>query len=475
MPMVGSQPTCDVTSDSASARFFHFVETGDAKILEALLAEHVDRAYSQARRLLGSMSEAEDAVQEAFIRLVRTANRYEVKVPFAAWLGRLVHHSAVDALRRRSRRREMERNSGEPKAQPSSRELLEGNDIELVRSVVRELPEQYRATVDLHYFAGLSQRDTASALGIKENAVAKRLERAREYLRNILQSRGISATGAAVAIALGSPRIEAAPDALLAKIPSVTSVAASGTGGLATLAGVVSMKSVLIALAALALAGVGTWSMNRERAAKLTLSEKTGQAGSFSRVWDFETPALPEEMAIFWGKLEWKAGLGPDGSGCLETTADYCGVGINVPEPGPYVISCDIQALSPDNTGIEQFVIGMRQFTSGSFINLFAIPASPTNQWIHYQAYVAEDRLDVWQQGRRSALAWLRDGRGPLQMGVNGHYRIDRMTVRRITRAELPADVDDVLAATADAKRYEPIGFRVIPIPDITGLNPNQP
>jgi DNA-directed RNA polymerase specialized sigma24 family protein len=88
------------------------------------------------------------------------------------------------------------------------------NAAEAVRAAVCDLPERYRSTVDLHYFAGLSQHDTAKALGLNEDAVAKRLQRARDCLRTLLMRRGITVSGGAVLTALATVPAHAAPQSL---------------------------------------------------------------------------------------------------------------------------------------------------------------------------------------------------------------------------------------------------------------------
>ena len=82
--------------DSANERFLQYARTGNKAILQSLIREFADRAYNQARRITGRSDGAEDAVQEAYLRLVTTAKRYDGSVPFAAWLGRLVSAAALN-------------------------------------------------------------------------------------------------------------------------------------------------------------------------------------------------------------------------------------------------------------------------------------------------------------------------------------------------------------------------------------------
>nr|MBA3709761.1 sigma-70 family RNA polymerase sigma factor [Planctomycetota bacterium] len=186
--------------DDATRRFLRFARDRDPTALEMVLRDSSDRAYAHARRLLGNAADAEDAVQEAFLQLVKTSGRYDGSITFAAWLARLVHVAAVRALRSRGRRTRRERlvsSTSSGSADPAASDV---HDV--VRDAVKELPETFRAAIDLHYFSGLSQEDAATALGVSANTLAVRIHRARERLRRTLRSRGFAATGAIIVGAL---------------------------------------------------------------------------------------------------------------------------------------------------------------------------------------------------------------------------------------------------------------------------------
>jgi hypothetical protein len=84
-PAANPQPTPGLDADSQA--FLEYARGGDARHLERLLREHADRAYTQARHLLGSSADAEDAVQEAYLQRLRQAPRYDGSCPFIAWPG----------------------------------------------------------------------------------------------------------------------------------------------------------------------------------------------------------------------------------------------------------------------------------------------------------------------------------------------------------------------------------------------------
>src|SRR4051812_39537405 len=103
--MAATLPRPASTADDATALFRSYAATGDVAALERVLERHADQASSQARRFLGNATDADDAVQEAFLQLVRTARRFDGTIAFGPWLGRLVHIACLRALRARGRHR----------------------------------------------------------------------------------------------------------------------------------------------------------------------------------------------------------------------------------------------------------------------------------------------------------------------------------------------------------------------------------
>lgn len=186
--------------------FRAYATTRDPAVLEALLRAHLPRALAQARRLLGPGPDAEDAVQEACLELVRTAARYDGTVPFGPWLGRLVHTACLRCQRARQRRARQQALPRTEVAAPAP-EVQATRDEESLRQAIRALPSRDQLAISLHYFAACDLQATARALGLTANATAVRLHRIRSGLRQRLQSS--SASDAAFALALATPT---APD-----------------------------------------------------------------------------------------------------------------------------------------------------------------------------------------------------------------------------------------------------------------------
>jgi RNA polymerase sigma factor (sigma-70 family) len=296
--MSASQPS----TDEAAQEFLRYAATGDCAILDRLLADHLDRAYSQARRLLTSNQDAEDAVQNAFIKLMRTVHRYDGTIPFIAWLSRFVHAAAVDMLRTRQRRRRRESQAGLERGDEAAQQA-DPVEADLVRDAVRDLPERYRASIDLHYFAGLSQRDTAKALGTNENALAVRLHRARDCLRALLERRGISVGGGAIALALTSTPTYAAPPALAIKCSTLSAAPlAAATARLPLLVaqtGAAKLAAGVIA-GAVALAAAGTIFFSERSAPAIPQT-----ADVFTMQVNCEN-GEPDDVRVVAGSWEWR-------------------------------------------------------------------------------------------------------------------------------------------------------------------------
>jgi RNA polymerase sigma-70 factor, ECF subfamily len=187
-------------ADSDTRSFLAFAQSRDARALEPLVSEAAPRAFRQAYRMLGNSADAEDAVLEALLQLVRTAGKFDGTISFGAWLGRLVHIAALRVARSRRAQRRRDRHAPPPTT-PAGHDP---ETDELIRASVHELPEKLRVAVDLHYFAGLSQDQTAQALGLSVNAFGVRLHRAREKLRMLLRSHGAELTTAGLVGALSA-------------------------------------------------------------------------------------------------------------------------------------------------------------------------------------------------------------------------------------------------------------------------------
>lgn len=132
--------------------------------------------------------EADDTVQEVFLRAFRGLPRLKDPGSFTSYVGQIARNYCVDRLRAAQRNErsleEIEVEPADPRGEgDTDRELM----LEQLRREVGRLPENQRETLMMFYFERMSYAGMATALGISEAAVNQRLSRARAHLRTVFQ------------------------------------------------------------------------------------------------------------------------------------------------------------------------------------------------------------------------------------------------------------------------------------------------
>jgi RNA polymerase sigma-70 factor, ECF subfamily len=177
----------------------HFAHLSDEALValaarseQSALAELYDRygrtAYGLALRIVRDQALAEDAVQDAFLTIWRTASRFVPERGKAStWILTLVHRRAVDTVRREQRRRtdSLER-AAEPAVEGVEEDAWLRLQRERVQTALRNLPDAQREALELAYYGGFSQSELAERLGQPLGTIKSRmftgLSRLREQL-----------------------------------------------------------------------------------------------------------------------------------------------------------------------------------------------------------------------------------------------------------------------------------------------------
>jgi RNA polymerase sigma factor (sigma-70 family) len=167
-----------------------------ARSEESALAELYDRygrtAYGLALRVLRDQTLAEDAVQEAFLTVWRTASRFVPERGKAStWILTLVHRRAVDTVRREQRRRgETLDRAVEPVVEGVEEDAWLHLQRERVQSALRRLPDAQREALELAYYGGFSQSELAERLGQPLGTIKSRMFTGLSRLRELLGEPG---------------------------------------------------------------------------------------------------------------------------------------------------------------------------------------------------------------------------------------------------------------------------------------------
>jgi RNA polymerase sigma-70 factor (ECF subfamily) len=169
------------------------VLAGEVELFEVLLRRHDGRVYRAVRSILRDDSEAEDAMQAAWVRAYQHLAEWAGASSFVTWLLKIAANEALGRLRRRGRfvsvvEDDEDGDGGmmDPRAENPEERAAAHEAIRLLERAVDRLAVPYRSVYMLREVEQLSTAETADALGLSEEAVKVRLHRARGMLRDAL-------------------------------------------------------------------------------------------------------------------------------------------------------------------------------------------------------------------------------------------------------------------------------------------------
>lgn len=172
----------------------------DAEAFDEIVSRYLTPAVATARQILSDSALAEDAAQEAFLRVVRKRQQYRPDKRFSSWFYTIVRNICRDMLRKQGRQKTLVREFAARQAVDSAASQADSPDVV---DLLGLLSPEARAVVTLRIAQGLPFRDVAAVLGISEEAAKKRAQRALQQLRD--------ASGRAADVASGR-RISDSPE-----------------------------------------------------------------------------------------------------------------------------------------------------------------------------------------------------------------------------------------------------------------------
>ena len=172
---------------------------GEETAVRIIIQTHNRRLYRVARSIVRDGAEAEDVLQEAYLRAFRSLAGFRGDASLATWLTRIVINEALQRVRRHS---DLPVSQIEPPDQPASqvipfpfsggpaanpeRAMAQRQLCQLVERAIDELPHDFRTVLVARVVEGMSVEETAAVFGIRPETVKTRLHRARRMLRTTL-------------------------------------------------------------------------------------------------------------------------------------------------------------------------------------------------------------------------------------------------------------------------------------------------
>ena len=189
--VISQEPLSD---DEVVAR----VLAGETNMFEIVMRRYNQRLYRVARAILRNDGEAEDVMQDAYVRAYEHLDQFAGRAKFSTWLTRIAVNEALARQRRGNRYQELEpmsESDGDPMDGFASMALTPEEQVSnseirgLLEKAVETLPDAYRTVFVLRDIEEMSTTDTANVLEISEENVKVRLHRARALLRKSLYAR----------------------------------------------------------------------------------------------------------------------------------------------------------------------------------------------------------------------------------------------------------------------------------------------
>lgn len=191
---------------SDEALLDQFQKSKDPSYFKALFRRYQNRVFNAAYRILGNTEEAEEVVQETYLKVHENVGKFRRESTFAAWLFRIAHNSCLDTLRAKQRKRTLFSWSFDPQsstdedgdamntvtqiADPAltpAESAMMSEQGELVANSLRQLPTTQRTVVVLHDIEGFSYQEISEIVGANIGTVRSRLHYGRQKLRELLE------------------------------------------------------------------------------------------------------------------------------------------------------------------------------------------------------------------------------------------------------------------------------------------------
>lgn len=179
-------------------RLAKLARKGDQRAFAEIVSNYKDKLFHLAFRMTGNRQEAEDVVQDTFLRVFKNLDRYDENQKFSTWIYRIATNLCIDRLRKRRQVFSLDAESSDHEGldgyamlpsddrTPES-ELLLSETQRLLHQAMDTLPVKYKSVMVLRYIQDLSLQEISDVLDLPVTTVKTRVHRGREFLRKKLE------------------------------------------------------------------------------------------------------------------------------------------------------------------------------------------------------------------------------------------------------------------------------------------------
>lgn len=170
------------------------IQEQDTEALAILISRHSYRYYATAYRILANGADAEDVVQESFVKLWTKPDRWDPHrgASFTTWFHQVVVYQSLDLLRKRKKIEEFDFEEMEDETSNLNQEYLKNERESNLWEIVKKLPDRQRTAIVLCYSEGYSNKEAAQLMNVQLKAFESLLVRAKTTLRTWHQNQTTS-------------------------------------------------------------------------------------------------------------------------------------------------------------------------------------------------------------------------------------------------------------------------------------------
>lgn len=184
--------------DQLDNRLTKLALNGDQQAFAEIVELYKDKIYHLAYRMLNNRHEAEDVVQETFLRVFKSLDRYDPNQKFSTWIYRIATNLCIDRLRKRKPTYSLDADMNDQEGldgyssipsddrTPES-ELMISETKKLIYDAIESLPAKYKSVMILRYLQDLSLQEISDVLDMPVTTIKTRVHRGREFLRKKLE------------------------------------------------------------------------------------------------------------------------------------------------------------------------------------------------------------------------------------------------------------------------------------------------
>ncbi|GAB3336248.1 RNA polymerase sigma factor [Marivirga atlantica] len=167
-------------------------KAGDQSAFNQLYTLYAKAMYNVALRIIKQQQEAEDILQEAFVKAYRKLHQFEYQATFGAWLKRIVINQALDFIRKQKLQYADDVNDMNYQDVADTNEEVDWDEVDFtvdkIKQAMQELPTGFRVVTSLFLFEGYEHKEIAEIMGISESTSKSQYHRAKIKIKEILKS-----------------------------------------------------------------------------------------------------------------------------------------------------------------------------------------------------------------------------------------------------------------------------------------------